>query len=163
MSRTLQEIESDLNLLTPQDFNLNNIEANGLERLYILTSELAEINDPEKIKEILFLAIERLSNSNEIDPRSDLGTPGSFVHALEKLPNYSDELIESIRRYPTPLTVWMINRILNTTIAEQERQFWLNLLHESINHSQATFYVKEQAQDFIDFQRNQDKKAMSPE
>src|SRR6186997_2746393 len=99
MSRSLQEIESDLNLLTPRDFNLNNIGADGLERLYILTHELADIDEPEKIKEILFLAIERLSNSDEIDPRFDIGTPGSFVHTLEKLPNYSKQLTESIKRY----------------------------------------------------------------
>src|SRR5689334_5921148 len=133
MSRTLQEIESDLNVLAPYDFNLNNIGADGLERLYVLTNELAEINEPEKIKQILFLAIDRLSNSDEIDSRFDLGTPGPFVHTLERLSDYSKQLIESIRRYPTPLAVWMINRILNTVIAEEERQFWLNLLQESSN------------------------------
>ena len=160
MSRTIQEIESDLNLLTPHDFNLNNLGADGLKRLYHLTNELLEIDEPEKIKKMLFLAIERLSNSNEIDPRYDIGTPGSFVHTLEKLPNYSKQLIESIKRYPTPLTVLMINRILNTITAEEEKQFWLNLLQETINHSLATSFVKEEAQHFIDFQMKQVKKAM---
>ena len=158
MSRTLQEIETDLNLLTPRDFNSNYIEANGLEHLNALIKELAEINEPEKIQEMLFLAMERLSKSNEIDPRFDLGTPGSFVHALEKLPNYSKQLIISIRRYPTPLTVWMINRILNALKVEEERRFWLNVLQESINHPQATSFVKEEAQQFIDFQINQNEK-----
>ena len=161
MSRTLQEIESDLNLLMPHDFNMNFVEANGLERLNALVKELAELNEPEKIQEILFLAIERLSNTNEIDPRFDLGTPGSFVHALEKLPNYSKQLIVSIRRYPTPLTVWMINRILNALKADEERRFWLNLLQESINHPLATSFVKEEAQQFVNFQISQNEKDIS--
>jgi hypothetical protein len=159
MSRTLQEIEFDLNLLTPHDFNLDNVGADGLERLYRLTNELLEIDEPEKIKTMLFLAIERLSNSSEIDPRYDIGTPGSFVHTLEKFPNYSRQLIESIKRYPTPLTVLMINRILNSITAEEEKRLWLNLLQETINHPQATSYVKEEAQHFIDFQIEQAKKA----
>ncbi|MBC7878422.1 MAG: hypothetical protein H7Y59_14725 [Anaerolineales bacterium] len=161
MSKTLQEIESSLNLLTPHDFNLDIIEANtGFERLYILIDELEKIDEPQKIKEMLFFTIERLSNSDEIDPRFDIGTPGPLVHALEKLPNYSKQLIESINRYPTPLTVWMINRILNITINEEEKRFWLNLLQEAINHPQATLFVKNKAQDFIDFQISQNKKTM---
>ena len=77
---------------------------------------------------MLFLAIERLSNSDEIDPRFDLTTPEPLVRTLEKLPNYSRQLIESIRRDLTPLSVWMINRILNAITAEEERRFWLNII-----------------------------------
>ena len=158
MTRTITKITSDLNLLSPRDFNSRNVRADGLKRLSLLTKELAEIDEPEKIKEILFLAIERLSNSDELDPRFELGNPGPFVHTLEKLPNYSIQLIESIKRYPTPLTVWVINRILNIITNDEEKQFWFNLLQEVIDHPQATSFVKEEAQSFIDIQTRQTNK-----
>jgi len=127
-----------------------------MERLYALVKELPEIDESEKISDILFLTIERLSNSNEIDPRFDIGTPGPLVHTLEKLPNYSKGLVESIKRFPTPLTIWMINRILNVTDNKNEKLFWLSLLQETLKHALATDFVKEQAQNFIDYQLSRD-------
>src|SRR5260221_8472036 len=103
MARNIEEIIANLESLTPRDFNLQYVEANGLEQLDSLTMELADAAEPNKTVEILLGIIERLSNTEEIDPRYDLGTPGPLVHTLEKIPNYQESLIVSVRHYPTPL------------------------------------------------------------
>lgn len=151
---TIEKILSDLDLLMPQDFNLSNIEANGMEQLWVLTERLAEVGEPEKVMDILFHVIERLSNSEEIDPRYDLGTPGPLVHTLEKYQGqgYEQYLIISIKRYPTPLTIWMINRILNITHDTQERDNWLKMLEAVNNHPLASLLVKKEAQRFLEYQ-----------
>jgi hypothetical protein len=40
MTRTFEEITADFNSLNARDFNLNYVEANGLEQLVTLTDEL---------------------------------------------------------------------------------------------------------------------------
>lgn len=118
----IEEILSDLDVLTPKDFNLDNLQAIGLKNLWILTDKLSKIGEPEKVMDDLFGFIERLSQSEEIDPRYDPGTPGPLVSTLEKYQGYEQYLINSVKRYPTPLTVWMINRVLNVTHDTRERE-----------------------------------------
>ena len=152
MIRSIRQIAADFDALSASDFNLWNVDANGIERLHSLTEELVELNAPDEIAEILFNCIERLSRSDEIDPRYDLGTPGSLVHALEKLPNYREHLIASVKRYPTPLTVWMINRILNMTGDTQEREFWRGLMDECLNHPMLSPLAREDTEMFLKHQ-----------
>lgn len=97
-----------------------------------------------------------MSATDEIDPRHDLGTPGPLVHTLEELPNYQKKLAISINRYPTPLTIWMVNRILNATKAQQERAFWLQLLLDCLKHPLLTPLARLEAEDFIKFQKKLD-------
>lgn len=46
---------------------------------------------------------------------TELGMPGPLVHHLEKYfrRGYEEKLLNSLRRAPTPRTVWMLNRLLN--------------------------------------------------
>ena len=54
----------------------------------------------------------------------ELGTPGPLVHTLETLRGgYEMLLAESVRRKPTLLSVWMVNRILNVNPPDAES--WL--------------------------------------
>lgn len=153
---TIEEILADLDALMPEDFNQNNQQANGMEKLWILTGQLSKVGEPEKVIEALFRFIERLSQSEEIDPRYDLGTPGPLVHTLEKYQGYERYLINSVKRYPTPLTVWMINRVINGTQDTRKREIWLKILEAVNYHPSATSLVKKNAQDFLEYQANKD-------
>src|SRR5262245_42760781 len=80
----------------------------GLLRLNDLCQEIAAAEDRAS-------AIRPILRFMERHPDDDLGAPGPFVHLLEKLPGYEPELLVSVRKAPTALTVWMLNRIINVS------------------------------------------------
>lgn len=47
----------------------------------------------------------------------DFGAPGPLVHFLETFfgKGYEEHLLESVQRKPTPMTVWMLHRVINGT------------------------------------------------
>jgi hypothetical protein len=145
MPRNIHEISVDLAALTESDFDLSNEHADGMERLYGLTDELGELNQPSEAAETILEFIERLGEC-------DLGSPGPLVHTLETLPNYEDHLYVSVERKPMFLTVWMINRILNVTENAAKRERLLRLLHQSLIHPLASAETKRNAKHFIDYQ-----------
>jgi hypothetical protein len=82
---------------------------------------------------------------------SDLGNPGPLVHTLEEWRGtYESFLAESIRRKPTPLSVWMVNRILNSKPLDAAN--WLALLQEVLDHPGAASKAKKQAAHFLEEQ-----------
>jgi hypothetical protein len=91
--------------LKAPDFDPMNVNARGLERLRELTDALMSVSEPQRAIPELFHVMERL-------PDADLGSPGPLVHTLEAVKGYEDELIRSVRRSPSLLSVWMVNRIL---------------------------------------------------
>jgi hypothetical protein len=128
---------------SPSDFDCNNIEARGWERLSELTDALmatpggpAEAAIPE-----LFIVMERM-------PAADLGSLGPLVHTLEALKGYEKELIRSVGRCPSLLSVWMINRILNTDLPSDIRQSYISLLHEAATRPDVPKAVRDHARDF---------------
>lgn len=81
----------------------------------------------------------------------DLGTPGPLVHTLEAWRgSYEPLLAESVRRKPTLLSVWMVNRILNREPPDAES--WVILLRSVAEHSAASAVTKAQAEHFIKYQ-----------
>jgi hypothetical protein len=66
--------------------------------------------------------------------------------------NYGDELVASMRRRPTPLAIWMVNRILNTALPSARRQFYLDLLASVAEHPEANESTQYEAEHFIEFQ-----------
>ncbi len=115
------------------------------ERLSELTEAVMELPVPERAIPELFAVMERL-------PDSDLGSPGPLVHTLERL-NYVDELVASMRRCPTPLAIWMVNRILNSPLELERRQFFIELLSSVAGHPQANESAQNDAELFIEFQK----------
>ena len=63
----------------------------------------------------------------EANPQIDYGMPGPLVHFVERFyrGGYEEELVDSIRRKPTPHTVWMFNRVINGTKAPDVRQNYI--------------------------------------
>jgi hypothetical protein len=147
---TYEEIVAGFRALKASDFDLMNVNAQGRERLYELTDAVMTLPTPERMIPEMFAVMERL-------PESDLGSPGPLVHTLETFPGYQEELVKSVRRRPTVLSVWMINRILNTDLASDVRGDLMALLREAEVHPEATSEVREQARDFIKLQIDRSK------
>jgi hypothetical protein len=147
MSLTFDQILAGLAALKPEDFDLMRLDSDGSERLNALTEELMLLPQPERGVRAMFEVMERL-------PKSDLGSPGPLVHTLEQMRgHYESELIESIRRRPTPLAVWMVNRLLNASRAPEERLAYLDLLRFAAEHPAAPEAARHEAQHFIEYQR----------
>ncbi len=145
---TYEEIVAGFRALSASDFDLMNVHANGRERLYELTDAVAKLSLPERAIPEMFAVMERLS-------QADLGSPGPLVHTLEKLKGYKDELLKSVRRRPTVLAVWMINRILNTDLPDEVRREYMTLLRNAEVHPEATKEVREDAHHFLERQTSE--------
>jgi hypothetical protein len=117
-----------------------------LERLAELTDALMNVPDAEKAIPEMFSVMERL-------PDADLGSPGPLVHTMERWRGgYEHELVDSVRRCPSILSVWMVNRILNTDLPDDTRRSYMSLLNEVATHTTAPEPVREDARRFVDFQ-----------
>lgn len=147
MTDRLTEIAAQLDALTAADFDDMNADADGLERLYAITDELAGHPDPPAWAPLLLRLLERLDTA-------DLGSPGPVVHLLEGSagPAYHPLLAESVRRKPTPLTVWMVNRVLNAGPADAGT--WLELLAGVERTPEVSQEAAAEARQFLAYQRS---------
>lgn len=152
MSKTRAEIEAELDRLQPYDFNNWNTSATGMERLHALLPELIRVSPRGDAILTIFKLIERLSDTPDLGD-CELGTPGPMVHELEKLPEYEPQLIESVARFPTPLTVWMVNRIMSKLEKDDAR--WIRLLdvlRRAAAAANSALGAPKQANDFVWYQ-----------
>jgi hypothetical protein len=141
-----EEVVSGLQALRASDFDYMNVDARGLERLAELTDALMLLPEKEKAIPELFDVMERL-------PDAELGSPGPLVHTLERLHAYEPELVRSVRRRPSQLSVWMVNRILNTALSDDARRMYLTLLQEAASDRNAPETVRHDARHFVELQR----------
>ena len=91
---------------------------NIIDVAYEITEDLQERPDA-------FLAVGPILKILEANPDVDFGTPGPLVHFVEKFykQGYEELLVDSIKRCPTELTIWMLNRIINGSKGEQKAYF----------------------------------------
>ncbi len=136
---TYEEIISGLRALKEEDFG-----DHVPEQLYELTEALMKVPSPERAIPELFGIMERF-------PDAELGVPGPLVHTLERM-DYAEGLAASLRRRPTPHAVWMVNRILNTALPPERRQFYLDLLASVKDHPAASESARHRAEDFLEYQ-----------
>jgi hypothetical protein len=64
--------------------------------------------------------------------------------------DYEKLLAESVRLKPTPLSVWMVNRILN--VRPPDAESWLALLRGVADNAAASDETRAQAEGFIKHQ-----------
>ena len=140
-----EQIIAGFRSLSARDFDLQDINARGYERLAELTEALKKADAAEKAVPELFGLMERLPDVN-------LGSPGPLVHTLERLPGYENELILSVRRRPSLLSIWMVNRALNTDLPKDTRRSCLELLHKVANDTNVPLAVRRDARRFVEFQ-----------
>ncbi len=145
MTRDIDRVAADFDLLVASDFDSANPNASGWDRLRKLCDELLAIDQPAICAQVAFRTMERLDGV-------DLGTPGPLVHTLETWGgSYEAFLVESVRRKPTSLSVWMVNRILNAT--PKDESAWLELLRSVADHPLASRLTKHEAQGFLGYQK----------
>jgi hypothetical protein len=140
-----EEIIAGFRALKAEDFDYMNVSARGSERLAELTDALMSAPDAEKAIPELFAVMERLPNAH-------LGSPGPLVHTLEGLQGYEKELVRSVRHQPSQLSVWMVNRILNTDLSDDTRRAYIGLLNEASAHPLAPEAVRQDVRGFIELQ-----------
>jgi hypothetical protein len=139
--RSLDQISADFDALTVLDFDYASTKADGLERLNALCEEICGIGDRVAGASVLFRTMERLGGA-------EIGDPGPLVHTLETWTGeYEVGLAESVLRKPVTLSVWMVNRILNSN--PLDRDLWLGLLRSVANNPSASSEIKSVAEDFV--------------
>lgn len=94
-------------------------------------------------------AVEPLLQLLERHPITYFGDPGAIVHFIEGSGEYEKYLLASVKRTPTSTTVWMINRCMN---AGEDKEELIGILEEITSRTDVDAYIKEMAQEFIDFQ-----------
>lgn len=119
----------------------------GLEDYVAFLDEVldgvAQLDDAELVFAEAFSFFERNSDA-------DLGMPGPLVHFLEQFyPAYIDQLCTSVARKPTTYTVWMINRILNSSLEATQRERLIAVLEAASKNSFADSTTTELASEFL--------------
>jgi hypothetical protein len=81
----------------------------------------------------------------------DYGSPGALVHFVERFykAGYEDKLLQSIRRLPTPHTIWMLNRLINGTSADAQREALRAEMRRAAEHPSATSQVRDAVLEFM--------------
>ncbi len=101
-------------------------------RLHEITNGFEAVADKASVIPAMFALMERC-------PAADLGSPGPLVHSVESLEidAYVHQLIQSVRRRPMYLNVWMVNRILNGKCSAARRQELVQVLRAALEHPAA--------------------------
>ena len=153
MARDITSIRAELEKLEEREFDPNNVDAAGIETLRDLCDDLTGY-PVEVAAPLLFAFLERFADPTSISATWDLGSPGPVVHTLEKYPDYEKFLLQSILRRPAPLSVWMLNRILNDLSEGQEYESYLRLLQSISERSDLPAGTVADAKEFLEHQRN---------
>jgi len=115
-------------------------------RLNQLFEGFGSVPNRDRAAPAMFALIERF-------PDAEFGSPGPLVHELEAIPGSSALLRESVRRQPTDLTVWMVNRLLNAELPSEQRESWLSELRAAHEHPLASEQTRRSADAFLDHQK----------
>ena len=99
-------------------------------------------------------AIPAIFNFMEEFHNKELGSPGPLVHFLEEKNDYHRVLKESLSRKPTVVTVWMVNRILNS-LNKSEQSEWLSALELASKNELADDIAKDKAKEYLEYQRGE--------
>ena len=120
-------------------------DSENVERLYEIFDGFRMQPDREKALPAMFAVIERF-------PEADLGSPGPMVHELEAIDGYQPLLRASLHRQPTDLSVWMVNRILNSDSTPLEREIWLEEMRLACVHPLCPISTRESVLEFLEYQ-----------
>ncbi|SEW00551.1 hypothetical protein SAMN05428988_1182 [Chitinophaga sp. YR573] len=127
-------------------FEVTDPENDNESFLYEAMDSLKDNPDYENAIESIFLLMEKW-------PHADFGTPGPLVHTLEKFRGkYERYLFESLNRKPIPLTVWMLNRMINGENDEKAKSDLIYVMQSLVGNPTVDNETKKVLQSFIKFQ-----------
>lgn len=88
----------------------------------------------------------------EAHPDLDYGIPGALVHFVEEYnqKGYEEKLINSISRKPTPLTIWMLNRLINGTRETEKRANLISIMRQALTHPKTDRRTLEEINHFLE-------------
>ncbi|MCH9693462.1 MAG: hypothetical protein K0U72_03040 [Gammaproteobacteria bacterium] len=121
-----------------------------------LVDELYEALDLLESSDTVSAVFPAIFGLFEKHPNADFGMPGPLVHLLEgEYPGgYEDLLLESLARKPVPHTVWMANRLLNSSdVVDPLRVRLQRALKNTVSHPSADEGTRRDAAGFIEHQR----------
>jgi hypothetical protein len=138
---------SDKMIAALEAFNAGPRDDHAVSDLYSITEGFDNLPDKARVIPEMFAVIERCAEA-------DLGNPGPLVHCIESLgyQHYLSQLVDSVNRQPTYLNVWMVNRILNTSIQDIHRQQLLELLRSVAARPATTAPIADQAKRDLEHQ-----------
>ena len=110
---------------------------------------LSELADEIAAQDNAFAAVPEILQLFERFPNEDFGSPGALVHVAEHFSGrgYEEELEKSLRRRPTPHTVWLANRSVNAKDGYSER--FLALLRDIAAKTTGDDETVHRARDFL--------------
>jgi hypothetical protein len=146
ITMTIEQIIHTLQTFVP--FPEDDLVNSNERFLDALMQEWKQTPEKEKAIPVIFRLLEKY-------PHANLGSPGPLVHALESRgTGYEGELQVSLLRRPTPLTLWMYNRIINTEKNEQILKAHISRLKLFARHPLADDGTREVGASFVDFQES---------
>src|SRR5262245_39258047 len=136
----LMPTKTDKLIAALEGFKSGPSDDHALNELYEITDGFEALRDKARVIPAMFSVMERC-------PAADLGTPGPLVHCLESLgyEAYFTELVASVSRRPTFLTVWMVNRVLNSEVPQKHRKQLIKVLKAVVANAAASPEGVEQA------------------
>lgn len=113
-----------------------------------------EIIEKIKLESNGFEYVEPLLLIMEENPNIDFGAPGPATHFVESYykRGYEKLLLESINRFPTNQTLWMLNRIINDVNLEN-RELYLEAMENVSHRNDVDDSVRNEAQHFYKYQK----------
>ncbi|MBT1446054.1 hypothetical protein KJI95_16280 [Shewanella sp. JM162201] len=130
-----------------QNIQFDEYDEADMEALYDFIDRLEELPNKREAIPAIFSFIEKFNDK-------ELGSPGPLVHFIEEEDDYHDYLKESLSRKCTGLTVWMVNRILNS-LPEEGKNEWLISLELASKCEYADEIAKGEAQRYLEFHRGE--------
>ncbi len=130
--RSIESIIADLQIFDTQ--------GDYLLRLGKLTDEVLANEEPEKALDAMLGILERY-------PEDELGSPGPLVHAIEQCIGYERNLLNSIEKQPSVLSVWMLCRL----VREEREVKYLEALRAVMKNPKAGEQVKEDVQILLSY------------
>lgn len=96
-------------------------------------------------------AVRMILKFMEENPDLDFGAPGPLAHFIEEFPHneYVDELLASLARRPTALTVFLLNRVINGTEDRLESRRLVHALEQAGRHEAADEFTRESVSFFL--------------
>ncbi len=152
MGRDIRHVVADIDALAP--VNPDDLD---LDRLQALADEFFSLAEASVYLDVWFRLYERF-------PESDgHGVFWSILHGIESQPGSDKFVIASVRRKPTHFPVLMINRMLNAGVESARRVELLALLHSVAGDDRWSASVRQDAQRFLDHQRDRPEPGTAPD
>ena len=105
---------------------------------------------PIELRESLISSIFKFFESH---PLEECGMPGPLIHLIEDYyPKYKDILLTSLQKVPNSSSILMVNRILNSTLSEEERGEYIASLEAITNNEKVNQQLQDEASSYLNFQ-----------